>query len=83
MVLKLFLALGSDPLDPTHLPVHMAGLVIEVKVRITSDGTPYPELAVGEVYRFPMWLGPSKRPYEVSDLLNHIALVLWCNVNTG
>jgi hypothetical protein len=54
----------------------MAGLLVEVKVRITSDGTPYPELAVGEVYRFPLWLGLSKRPYEVSDLLNHIALVL-------
>ena len=54
MVLKLFLALGSDPLDPTHLPVDMPGLVIEVEVRITSDGTPYPELAVGEVYRFPL-----------------------------
>ena len=60
MVLKLFLALGSHPLDPTHLPVDMPGLVIEVKVRITSDGTPYPELAVGEVYRFPFRLGLSK-----------------------
>ena len=83
MVLKLFLALGSHPLDPTHFPVDMPGLVIEVEVRITSDGTPYFELAVGEVYRFPLWLGLSKRPYEVSDLLNHIALVLWCNVNSG
>jgi hypothetical protein len=54
----------------------MAGLLVEVKVRITSDGTPYSELAVGEVYRFPCWLGLSKRPYEVNDLLNHIAYVL-------
>ena len=54
MVLKLFLALGSHPLDPTHLPVDMPGLVIEVEVRITSDGTPYFELTVGEVYRFPL-----------------------------
>lgn len=76
MVLKLFLALGSHPLDPTHLPMDMSGLVIEVEVRITSDGTSYSELAVGEVYRFPLWLGLSKRPYEVSDLLNHITLVL-------
>ena len=83
MVLKLFLALRSGTLDPTHLPVDMSGLVIEVEVRITSDGTSYSELAIGEVYRFPLWLGPSKRPYEVSDLLNHIALVVWCNVNTG
>ena len=83
MVLKLFSALGSDLLDPTHLPVDMPGLVIEVEVRIISDGTPYSELAISEVYRFSLWLGPSKRLYEVSDLLNHIALVLWCNVNSG
>jgi hypothetical protein len=60
----------------------MAGLLVKVKLRIISDGTSYPELAVGEVYRFPCWLGLSKGPYEVSDLLNHIAYVLWCNVNS-
>jgi hypothetical protein len=53
----------------------MAGLLVEVKLRIIPDGTSYPELAVGEVYRFPCWLGLSKRPYEVSDLLNHSVIV--------
>lgn len=58
-------------------------MVIEVEVSPASYCALYLELAVGEIYGFSLWFGVSKRPNKFSDLLNHIALVLWCNVNSS
>jgi len=61
----------------------VSSLLVEVEVIHSTYCALYSELAVGEVYSFPLCLGLSKRPDKVSDLLNHIALVLWCNVNSS